>query len=198
MSTNIGDLSEEELGQLFPIEVVPYNENWKTLFQQEKNIISETLGNKVALRIEHFGSTAVKGLASKPTIDILIEIPGLTDQLKTFVIERMKSIDYDFIWRADDKVPYMMFAKGYTLQGIKGQTFHVHMADKKHALWDRLFFKDYLTHYSEVAKEYGLLKLELAKKYKYNREDYTKAKTEFITKISAIAKQHFSKKKDSV
>jgi GrpB-like predicted nucleotidyltransferase (UPF0157 family) len=55
-----------------------------------------------------------------------------------------------------------------------------------------------LTHYSEVAKEYGSLKLELAKKYKYNREDYTKAKTEFITKISAMAKQYFSKKKDSV
>jgi GrpB-like predicted nucleotidyltransferase (UPF0157 family) len=110
MSKNISDLSEEELGQLFPIEVVPYNENWKTLFQQEKKIISETLGIKVALRIEHFGSTAVKGLASKPTIDILIEIPDLTDQLKTCVIERMKSIDYDFIWMADDKVPYMMFA----------------------------------------------------------------------------------------
>jgi GrpB-like predicted nucleotidyltransferase (UPF0157 family) len=132
--------SEEELGQLFPIEVVPYNENWKTLFQQEKKIISATLGNKVALRIEHFGSTAVKGLASKPTIDILIETPGLTDQLKTYIIERMKSIDYDFIWR-NDKVPYMMFAKGYTLQGIKGQTFHVHMADKKHALWIDCFLK---------------------------------------------------------
>jgi len=61
-----------------------------------------------------------------------------------------------------------------------------------------LFFKDYLTHCSEVAKEYGSLKLELAKKFKYNREDYTKAKTEFITKISARAKQYFSKKKDSV
>ena len=196
MRKNLGDLSEEALGQLFPIEVLPYNKNWKTLFQQEKKRISETLGNTIALRIEHFGSTAIEGLASKPTIDILVEIPELTNELKSNIVKSMKSLGYDFIWRADDKVPYMMFAKGYTPQGIKGQTFHVHMADKKHSLWDRLFFKDYLTHDPQIAKEYESLKLELAQKHKYNREDYTKAKAEFITKITAIAKQHYTEKKD--
>jgi GrpB-like predicted nucleotidyltransferase (UPF0157 family) len=196
MVKNIGDLSEDQLGRLFPIEIISYNENWKILFQQEKKIISETLGNEVALRLEHFGSTAVKGLASKPTIDILVEVPDLTVQVKTHIIERMKSIGYDFIWRTDDKEPYMMFAKGYTLEGIKGQTFHVHMAHKRHALWDRLFFRDYLTHYPGVAKEYESLKLELAKKYKYNREYYTKAKTEFISKVTAIAKQRYIETKD--
>ena len=77
MSKKIGNLSREDLGKLFPIEVVPYNADWTIHFEKEKELLAETLGFLVPLRIEHFGSTAVPGLSSKPIIDILIEIPTL-------------------------------------------------------------------------------------------------------------------------
>ncbi len=76
------DLSSEELGKLFPIQIVPYDENWVEIFKSESTLIQDTLGNDIALKIEHFGSTAVEGLSAKPTIDILVEIPPLTDNLK--------------------------------------------------------------------------------------------------------------------
>ncbi len=189
----LNDFTTEELGQLFPIEIVPYNEKWITLYLDEKNRIEKVLTNKVALQIEHFGSTAVQGLASKPIIDILVEIPTLTEPLKTFIINSMEKIGYQFIWRTDDNVPYMNFVKGYTLHGFEGNTYHVHVGDKNHSLWDRICFRDYLRENKLIADEYAKLKIELAKTHKFNRENYTQAKTEFITKITNIAKQKYDK-----
>ena len=189
MSNKIEELSVEELGQLFPIEIVPYNTEWPISFQKEEELLKETLSDQIAVRIEHFGSTAVPGLAAKPTIDILIEIPILTDELKNTIIEKMNSIGYDFIWRADDPVPYAMFAKGYTLEGIKKQSFHIHMAEYNHTLWDRLYFRNYLRQDLETLKEYAKLKIELSRKYKTDREAYTEAKTDFINTITTKAKK---------
>jgi GrpB-like predicted nucleotidyltransferase (UPF0157 family) len=188
MTRKIDDLSKEELGQLFPIKIVPYNADWTIWFETEKKLLVETLGNDVVLRIEHFGSTSVRGLSAKPTIDILIEIPPLTEQLKDWIIGKMKNIGYDFIWRTDDTVPYMMFVKGYTFDGIKGQSFHIHMGEHTHSLWDRLYFRDYLRQNQKTLKEYEKLKIELAGKYKFDREGYTNAKTNFITTITKRAK----------
>lgn len=182
------DLTPEELGKLFPIQIVPYDKNWGEIFKQESALIKDTLGGSIALRIEHFGSTAIEGLAAKPTIDILVEIPALTSSIKEMIIKKMTAIDYHFIWRTDEKVPYMHFVKGYTSEGFKGNVFHIHMGDKTHALWDRIFFRDYLRNHKMIAKEYETLKNYLAEKYMFDREAYTNAKSEFVKRITALAK----------
>lgn len=184
----IGDLTKDELGHLFPVKMVPYNKSWPVFFEKEKETLLHILTKDIALRIEHFGSTAVAGLTSKPTIDILVEIPVLNNPLKENIITIMKSIAYDFIWRTDINPPYMMFAKGYSLSGIKEQTFHVHMGQHDHSLWDRLYFRDYLREHPEILKQYAKLKTELALKFEYDRDGYTDAKTEFITSHTLIAK----------
>lgn len=136
----IEELTTEGLGKLFPIEIAPYDKNWKETFRAEKEYIQRTLGSNITLRIEHFGSTSIEGLAAKPTIDILIEIPPLTNELKELIIQKMKGIDYNFIWRTDEQTPYMNFVKGYTLKGYKENIFHVHMGDKTHSLWTEFIF----------------------------------------------------------
>lgn len=182
------DLTSEELGKLFPIQIVPYDKNWVEIFKSESKLIIDTLGNNIALRIEHFGSTAIDGLAAKPCIDILIEIPPLTDSLKEMIIKKMTEINYHFIWRTDDKVPYMHFVKGYTIDGFTGNVFHIHLSDKSHSLWDRIYFRDYLKQNKRVAKEYETLKISLAERFKFDREEYTNAKGEFVKRITEIAK----------
>jgi GrpB-like predicted nucleotidyltransferase (UPF0157 family) len=134
------DLTLEELGKLFPIQIVPYDRKWNDIFKSEADLIQKTLGQEIALKIEHFGSTAVDGISAKPTIDILVEIPFLTDNLKEMIILKMTEIDYHFIWRTDESLPYMHFVKGYTINGFKGNVFHIHMGDKTHPLWDRIYF----------------------------------------------------------
>lgn len=182
------DLTPKELGKLFPIQIVPYDKNWVNIFNSESKLIKDTLGDNIALKIEHFGSTAVDGISAKPTIDILIEIPFLTDNLKEMIIQKMTEIDYQFIWRTDERLPYMHFVKGYTIDGFKGNVFHIHMGDKSHPLWDRIYFCDYLRQNKKVAEEYELLKISLAEKFKYDREAYTNAKSEFVKRITEIAK----------
>ena len=54
------------------IFIVEYDPNWPILFQQEAARIRETLKGNLITRIEHFGSTAVPGLAAKPIIDLLV------------------------------------------------------------------------------------------------------------------------------
>lgn len=193
VNQKIDDLSREESGKLFPIEVVPYNEMWPNLFEAEKKLLIEVLGTGIVLRIEHFGSTSVPQLAAKPTIDILIEIPILTDELKESIIAKMKIPRYGFIWRADIQPPYMMFAKGYNLIGLKEQTYHVHMGPDGHPLWDRIYFRDYLRQNPEISRQYEKLKIELAEKLKHDREDYTNAKTDFITRVTKEAKDKLYK-----
>ena len=185
------DLTPEELGKLFPIQIVPYDKNWVNIFNSESKLIKDTLGDNIALKIEHFGSTAVDGISAKPTIDILVEIPFLTDKLKEMIIQKMAEIDYHFIWRTDERVPYMHFVKGYTIDGFKGNVFHIHMGDKSHPLWDRIYFRDYLRQNNKVAEEYESLKISLAEKFKYDREAYTNAKSEFVKRITEIAKNEY-------
>lgn len=51
------------------------------------------------------------------------------------------------------------------------------------------YFRDYLIKHPEAAKEYGELKLKLKEKFEHNRDEYTDAKTDFIRRITTLAKQ---------
>ena len=85
----------------------------------------------------------------------------------------------------------MNFVKGYTIDGFCREIFHLHFGDKSHSLWDRIYFRDYLRQNKQVAKEYEILKVKLAEEFKFNRELYTNAKSDFVNRITAIAKQAF-------
>ena len=53
-----------------------YN-NWVSMYEKEKQILQELLGNKVT--IEHVGSTSVKDLKAKPIIDIAVGVNNIKD-----------------------------------------------------------------------------------------------------------------------
>jgi GrpB-like predicted nucleotidyltransferase (UPF0157 family) len=123
-------------------------------------------------------------LIAKPTIDILVEIKDDTDIEK--FISNMQSVGYIYSEQPNNPAPHMMFMKGYTPQGFKGQVFHVHV--RYSGDWDELYFRDYLLAHPEIADEYGKLKMELKKKYERDRDGYTYAKTDFIGRITKLAR----------
>jgi GrpB-like predicted nucleotidyltransferase (UPF0157 family) len=59
-----------------PVVVVPYDEAWPSLFEQERDRIERAVGPWVE-EIVHIGSTAVPGLAAKPVIDIMMGVRSL-------------------------------------------------------------------------------------------------------------------------
>jgi len=181
---NLDQLSREALGRLFPIVISEPNPDWMGLFVREKENIVNLLGEKTAIRVEHIGSTAVPNLPAKPTIDVLVEIPAgeaIADKIKTILISQ----GYHYI---QDHAEHMMFVKGYTPEGFKGQCYHIHIGPKdRKELWDRLYFRDYLSANPSIASEYAVLKQKLALKFKHDRDAYTEAKTDFIQGVTRKA-----------
>jgi GrpB-like predicted nucleotidyltransferase (UPF0157 family) len=181
------EMSNEELWQLFPIIITAYNPEWPYLYLTEKKLIEETIGLQNIYRINHYGSTSIPGIYAKPTIDILLEVfENIGDD---YIISKMESIGYIFSSQKNNPAPHMMFLKGYTREGFRGQAYHVHV--RYSGDWDELYFRDYLILNPDIANKYGKLKIELCGTFKNNRDGYTGAKTEFITMVTEKAKREF-------
>lgn len=79
------------------------------------------------------------------------------------------------------------FNKGYTENGFAEKVFHLHLRYQGNN--DELYFRDYMNRNPLIAKEYEKLKLSLWKTYEHDRDGYTNAKTEFISKYTKKAKE---------
>lgn len=184
MNKPLDQMTNEELWALFPIVVSGHDPVWPERFLEEKKLLEQAAGIQNIVRINHIGSTAVPDLPAKPTIDILLEIKKYTEVKE--LISNMQSAGYIYSEQPDNPAPHMMFLKGYTPQGFKGQAFHVHV--RYRGDWDELYFRDYLLMHPDIAAEYGKLKLELKERYEHDRDGYTNAKTDFIKRITRLAR----------
>lgn len=175
------------------IDIMPYNSEWPRLFEQEKSHLLTCLPKELIRRIEHFGSTSIPNLAAKPIIDILVEVTS-QEETKKVIAPILEAQGYDYFFRptwGDDIPPfYAWFIK----RDSKGnRTHHLHMVEHDFEHWDRLLFRDYLIEHPDLAREYQDLKIHLLKMYQYDRIAYAKGKTEFIEKVTAIAKDYYQK-----
>jgi GrpB-like predicted nucleotidyltransferase (UPF0157 family) len=169
------------------VEIRPYDPGWVRLFEQESVHLRSCLPADLIRRIEHFGSTAVPGMAAKPIVDMLIEVTDLK-RTKHEIVPLLEAQGYDYFWRptfGDDGRPfYAWFIKRNPHTGVR--THHIHMVEGGEqftAHWERLLFRDHLMAHPQVAKEYELLKLRLAAESPKNRTAYTQAKTSFIERV---------------
>ena len=185
MSKPLDQMTPGELGILFPVSLVDPDPAWPHLFQKEKALITGALEPDQVIRIEHIGSTAIPGIRAKPSIDILLEVSGSTrDDL---CIDTLKKLGYHYIPRPDNPPPHMMFVKGYTGKGFRGQAYHIHV--RYGGDWDEIRFRDYLVAHPGVAGEYEDLKIRLAGEFRNDREGYTGAKTGFIKMVIERARE---------
>ncbi len=181
---SLTEMSNEELWQLFPIILTEHQAHWKDDFQHEAELLKEKIGSGHIEKISHIGSTAIPGLLAKPTIDILLEVKEDTDLDKLIAI--MGSIGYIYSPQPHKPEPHMMFLKRYMPTGFLPPVFHVHV--RYPGVLDEIYFRDYLLEHPETAKEYGNLKLKLKQQFEHDRDGYTEAKTEFIQRITSLAK----------
>lgn len=170
------------------IAIMPYDPKWPELFLEEKEHLLACLPRELIGRIEHFGSTAVPGLAAKPIIDMLVEVTSL-EETRRRIVPILESQGYDYFWRptwGDDTPPFYAWFIKRDHSGKR--THHIHMVESQFEHWDRLLFRDYLIQHSEVAEEYQRLKIRLATMYTNDRVAYTKGKTDFILMAMKMAK----------
>ena len=174
-----------------PVEIVDYDPGWPADFERERRHLLSCLPEDLVVRIEHFGSTAVPGLAAKPIIDMLVEVTDLA-AVRERVVPLLESQGYEYFWRptfGDDGAPfYAWFIKRDPASGRR--THHIHVVEGTFAShWDRLLFRDYLIAHPDIAAQYGALKREIAAAPSTDRVRYTAAKGDFIQRITEIARR---------
>lgn len=167
------------------IEIAPCDPVWSERFELEKAHLVSCLPDGVILRIEHFGSTAVPGLAAKPIVDMLVEVSDLA-VVRALVVPVLEAQEYEYFWRptiGDDGPPfYAWFIKRDSSTGAR--THHIHMVEGDFVEhWDCLLFRDYLIEHPETAGEYEALKRRLAAEFPRDRTRYTEGKSAFVMEI---------------
>jgi len=166
------------------LEVVPYDPRWPAAFEAEAGRIRHALG-RLAVRIDHHGSTAVPGLAAKPVIDIQVSVAVL--QPLAAYGEPLTAIGYVHVPDPDDS-----FCPFFHRPSRWPHTHHIHVV-LSGGLEERrtLAFRDYLRAHGDAAREYGRLKQDLVRQLapvdRESREAYARAKTDFIGRIIALA-----------
>jgi GrpB-like predicted nucleotidyltransferase (UPF0157 family) len=130
------------------------------------------------LAVEHIGSSSVRGLVSKPIVDIVF---GLTPEWPLdATISLLRSLGYRYRGNRED-------AGGHIADYVVGTltTRHVHIVDRNQRQWLRyISFREYLRADIEARHAYANFKLQLAREYSNSRRSYTSAKAAFVEQMT--------------
>jgi len=166
------------------VEIVPYDPAWPGLFIIEAARLWDVLDPELVLGIEHFGSTAVPGLAAKPIVDILIAVGSLA-RAKATLVEPILTLDYVY-WAENPKQDRMFFVKGMPPHGAR-RTHHIHITEPGGEMWRRrLAFRDFLRTHPDEARRYEAFKYDVAARHQADREAYTDAKTAYVEGVHRL------------
>jgi GrpB-like predicted nucleotidyltransferase (UPF0157 family) len=167
-----------------PVEPLPgrvalyeYDPRWPERYGDVAARVNAALGDRV-VRIEHVGSTSVPGLAAKPIIDIVLEVPDSADE--PAYAGDLENAGYVMRIREPDWYEHRMF-------WVPGSVdLHVFSAGCPET--DRMVrFRDHLRSDAADRDLYARTKRDLAARdWKYMQQ-YADAKTEVIGEIMARA-----------
>jgi GrpB-like predicted nucleotidyltransferase (UPF0157 family) len=178
------------------IEIIPYQPGWQTEFLEIGTRIRAALG-KLALRVDHIGSTSVPNLAAKDVIDLQVT---LTDfEHFNEVRERLEKAGFAFGYlgitdtiRPEWSTTEADWEKGYFRQGVGERRLHIHVrADGRANQRYALLFRDYLRHHPKVAHHYAELKYKMADYFGHLEDHsfYIEGKDPMVNLIATLAKE---------
>lgn len=161
-----------------PVLLADYDAAWSERFTREATRIKQVLRD-TAMRVEHVGSTSVPGLAAKPVIDIVMEVPDSSDESR-YVIP-LESRGYELRIREPHWFEHRMLKGADTDVNLHVFTFGCSEVDRM------VRFRDHLRANPPDRKLYEAKKRALAaRQWKYV-QNYADAKTGIIEEIIARA-----------
>lgn len=154
------------------VEVKPYDPDWPRIFDQIRAAVWPVVQH-AAMALEHVGSTSVPGLQAKPVIDACIVVASPRDI--PYVVKALATLGY--VHRGELGVPdRAAFRHPASLP-----KHHLYASPRRSlSLKNQLGLRDYLRANPEAAREYGELKLQLARRFPDDIDAYIAGKTEFI------------------
>tara|TARA_B100000809_G_C14758154_1_gene394746 strand:+ start:70 stop:570 length:501 start_codon:yes stop_codon:yes gene_type:complete len=160
------------------IIIETYYPKWQLDFEKESKLLLNSIKEQ-GTKIEHIGSTSIKGLGAKPVIDIMI---GLIDfNTANNHISAITELGYTYVSEFENEMPYRKF---FTKEFNGKRSHHIHMVELKTEFWNRhLKFRNHLRLDNEDRDKYMDLKMNLAKREWTDVNEYASAKSEFIRNI---------------
>lgn len=165
------------------MKLASYTNQWVATYQMEKGKLISLLGSDF-IAIQHIGSTAIPGIASKPIVDIMVLLHSV--QLSSKYLEALDTLGYEYAKDRSSNERYF-FTKGNPV------TVQLSLTDRSTPYWDRqIAFRDYLRKHPKTAKEYETLKRSLIEQYPSGKDEYSSGKSEFVAAV--LLKAGFSSK----
>ncbi len=184
MEKKLSEMTLKELWDLFPIFLTEHKNCWEEYYSEMEELLKSELFDFHIAKVSHIGSTAINNIWSKDIVDILVE--AVHSECLKSVAKAIEKIG--FIKMSSSECRYS-FNWGYTEKGFADKVYHLHLRYAGDN--DELYFRDYMNENPLYAKEYESLKLDLQKKYEHDRDGYTNAKTAFVKKYTAEAKEKY-------
>lgn len=160
------------------VTLVAWTPEWEKRFESEKTVIEEAFRGAPA-EIHHTGSTSIRGMRSKPIIDVLIIVPDdrdLIDYEEALVDSGYRSLGE---CGREDRV---FLVKGDTPE----TAFYIHLTYRDNPVAkDQLLFQYIERAIPDIACAYMMLKTRLAEEFPNDRRSYTNAKSPFISSVMA-------------
>lgn len=147
------------------VEIVAYKSSWAHEFREIASALRLGLG-KLALRIDHIGSTSVPGLAAKDVIDIQITVTTLDQKFLSAMLvlgyPRLEGIGRDHS-PAHAPKSEAEWQKWLFIQppNQRRTNIHVRVQGRSNQRF-ALLFRDYLRSHPSTAEAYAELKRRLA------------------------------------
>jgi len=158
------------------VELLPHDPTWADKFQQEAYRLTAVLSPEI-IAIHHIGSTAIPDIFAKPIIDILIEVKDI-NRIEAYN-DQLAILGYAA--HGENGIP----GRRYFSKDSEGAcTHHVHIFQIGNPEIDRhIKFCNHLITHPDDAQAYSQLKIELAKIFPEDVEQYTEAKSDFIQSV---------------
>lgn len=155
-----------------------HNPEWKVAFEEFEGIYRDALGDLI-LRVEHIGSTAIVGIAAKPTIDMDLVMPDYS--VLPVISERLATIGYQH--NGDQGVPQREAFKRvdtrtpWTGENRSWMKHHLYACPQDSPeLWRHTAFRDYLNQHEPARLEYERIKQDIAARSGGERKIYVDIK----------------------
>jgi len=170
------------------IQLCEHDKEWPIEFEKEKKILTKILG-KLAVSIEHVGSTAIPNLKAKPVIDIAVGIKDLS--VLPEIMKRLSDEGYKVKGQWNEVLEETFVSKG--VPECRTHNIHVEIYGGKN--WNnQILFKKYLLNHPKAVKEYEEMKLEMCAKFngeENGRKQYQASKERVVSKMMEKAIKEF-------
>jgi GrpB-like predicted nucleotidyltransferase (UPF0157 family) len=157
------------------IIISDYNVMWHSEFLLELKQIMELLDMSKVIDIQHFGSTSIPGMASKPILDILVGFHSMDDAYQSLSL--LDPMNYTYI-------EALSVPGGRLFHQKNPRTRHVHFVEYGTEHWNNpIVFRNYMRLHPKEQQAYTALKMRNSEQFRKDRNGYTQAKTSFVTGI---------------